>query len=107
MSLTFFPWYTRHSFPNFPGRTARMKLKFPSASTFLLLLVPPAVFADVSNGFVLQANNALNLDTGTKVAAGSGDILWTGSNLVPQGSATAVTLGALGINPYKALTEAD
>jgi len=83
-----------------------MKLNAASASALLLSLVPLAAFADVSNGLVLQTNNALNLDTGSKVAAGSGDLLWTGTSLVPQGKATAVTLGALGINPYKALTEA-
>ncbi|HEY1272072.1 MAG TPA: hypothetical protein VGF08_08810, partial [Terriglobales bacterium] len=46
------------------------------------------------------------MDTGSKVAAGSGDLLWTGSSLVPNGAATAITLGALGINAYNALTEA-
>jgi hypothetical protein len=83
-----------------------MKLNSASATALLLLLVPLAALADVTNGLVLQTNNALNLDTGSKVVAGSGDLLWTGSSLVPQGRATAVTLGALGISAYNALTEA-
>ena len=83
-----------------------MKLNSASASALLLLLVPLAAFADVTNGLVLQTNNALNLDTGSKVAAGPADLLWTGTSLVPQGNATAVTLGALGISAYNALPEA-
>lgn len=83
-----------------------MKLNPASASTLLLLLIPWTAFADVTNGLVLQTNNALNLDTGAKVAAGGGDLLWTGSSLVPQGKALAITLGALGISAYNGLTEA-
>ena len=83
-----------------------MKLTSASATAFLLLLVPLAALADVTNGLVLQTNNGLNLDTGSKVVAGSGDLLWTGSSLVPQGRATSVTLGALGISGYNALTQA-
>jgi len=83
-----------------------MKLNPASASAILLSLVPLSAFADVTNGLVLQTNNALNLDTGSKVATGSGDLLWNGSSLVPQGKATAVTLGALGISAYNGLTEA-
>ena len=83
-----------------------MRLNSGSASALLLLLFPLGAFADVTNGLVLQTNNALNLDTGSKVAAGAGDLLWTGSSLVPQGKATAVTLGALGISAYRDLTEA-
>ncbi len=83
-----------------------MTLNSAPARAILLSLVPLAAFADINNGLVLQTNNALNLDTGAKVAAGSGDLLWTGNSLVPQGNATAIALGALGITAYNGLTEA-
>ena len=45
-------------------------------------------FADVSGTANLTANQTLNLDTGSTGSSG-GDLLWNGSTLAPQGSATA------------------
>ena len=43
-----------------------MKLNSASANALLLLLVPLAALADVTNGLVLQTNNALNLGHGVQ-----------------------------------------
>ena len=61
------------------------------ARTIALVLVacasPIAAWADLSENTVLQTGSALNLDTGA-VASSGGDLLWNGSTIAPQGSAT-------------------
>jgi uncharacterized protein (TIGR03437 family) len=66
---------------------------------------PVVLLADVSGTTTLTANMALNLDAGTTGASG-GDLLWNGSTLTPQGSATAAALpGASGATAYAAITQ--
>jgi len=55
-------------------------------TAILALTFPVAALADVSGTSVLEANNALSLDTGSVVPSG-GDLLWNGSTLAPQGAA--------------------
>ena len=62
----------------------------------LALILPIAALADVKGTQTLTANQTLSLDTGTVVTSG-GDILWTGGSIVPQGSATALTLAGFQI----------
>ena len=60
---------------------------------------PIAVRADLSENTILQTGSALNLDTGA-VAGSGGDILWNGSTLVPQGSATVYNVGNAGATNF-------
>lgn len=69
------------------------KLRNTSTIAVLLLAFPIAALADLSGTSTLSANTALNLDTGATAASG-GDILWNGSSITPQGSATAYNLPA-------------
>ncbi len=62
----------------------------------LLVLVCTAAWADITNQSVtLQANSAINLDSGSTVSSG-GDLRWTGSTLAPQGTAKTYLIGNLG-----------
>ncbi len=69
------------------------------ARTIALVLVacasPIAAWADLSENTVLQTGSALNLDTGA-VASSGGDLLWNGSTIAPQGSATVYNSASLG-----------
>ena len=57
----------------------------------LALALPIAALADVTGTPTLTTTTgALNLDTGATASSG-GDLLWSGSILTPQGSATAYT----------------
>jgi fibronectin-binding autotransporter adhesin len=62
----------------------------------LSLVFPVAAWANVTGTPTLTASQTLSLDAGTTGASG-GDILWNGSTIAPQGSATAVNLSALGL----------
>ncbi len=64
------------------------------ALAVLALAVPAVTMADVTGTVTLNANS-LNLDTGATVSSG-GDISWDGTNLKPQGSATAADLAMFG-----------
>ena len=61
----------------------------------LVFAFPLAALADMTGTTTLHANTALNLDTGATVSSG-GDILWSGSSLIPQGKATAFAIAAGG-----------
>ncbi|HWB83498.1 MAG TPA: hypothetical protein VG675_05130 [Bryobacteraceae bacterium] len=84
------------------------------AIAILTCVYPIAAVADVSGTTTLQANTALNLDTGTTGSSG-GDLLWNGSTLAPQGK-TVVYVGLPGLgfsgyepgnlNPFKVLSSA-
>jgi uncharacterized protein (TIGR03437 family) len=65
---------------------------------------PIAVWADLSENTILQAGSALNLDTGA-VAGSGGDILWNGSTIAGQGSATLRNLGVAGTTNFNGLPE--
>jgi hypothetical protein len=58
----------------------------------LVFAFPVAALADTTVN--LSAGSTLNLDTGATVTSG-GDVLWDGTNLTPQGSATAIDVTAL------------
>jgi uncharacterized protein (TIGR03437 family) len=60
----------------------------------LILLLPIAASASLNGTQALTSGQILSLDTGTVVTSG-GDILWTGSSIMPQGSAKAFSLTAL------------
>jgi len=57
----------------------------------LALVVVATAKADIHNTLTLQSGQRLNFDTGGVVSSG-GDLLWDGTTLTPQGSATAVAL---------------
>ena len=67
----------------------------------LAFAFPGAALADLSRTVTLQANTALDLETGdtsvvgAKVSASGGtpDILWNGSTITPQGGARAANSG--------------
>ena len=69
---------------------------------FALAFAAPG-FADVSGTPTLSANATLNLDTGT-VGTSGGDILWTGTSIKFQGSATGFDLGSL---TFSSLTQSE
>ncbi len=80
-----------------------------SALAALAVFFPMAAFGDIVSTVTLTANQALNLDTG--VVGTSGDLLWNGSSLNPQGSAKAANITALlptysGQTGYDALNQA-
>jgi hypothetical protein len=76
-----------------------------AAISALAFGLPIAALADRSESVILQANSALNLDTGGIVSSG-GDILWNGSMIAPQGTAIARNLGILGSFSFGLMTEA-
>lgn len=62
--------------------------------TILALMLPVAALANITGTQALSSGQILSLDTGIVVTSG-GDILWTGSSIMPQGSAKAFSLTAL------------
>ncbi len=64
---------------------------------------PLTVRADLSENTILQSGSALNLDTGAVVSAG--DILWNGSTIAPQGSATVYNVGNSGATNFNGLPQ--
>ncbi|HTB12439.1 MAG TPA: hypothetical protein VK752_12740 [Bryobacteraceae bacterium] len=65
---------------------------------------PTAVRADLSENTILQTGSALNLDTGA-VARSGGDILWNGTTIARQGSATLRNNGVIGSTNFNGLPE--
>jgi uncharacterized protein (TIGR03437 family) len=65
---------------------------------------PIAIRADLSENTILLTSSALNLDTGAVVSSG-GDILWNGSTIARQGSATLRNLGLAGTTNFNGLPE--
>jgi uncharacterized protein (TIGR03437 family) len=55
----------------------------------LAFLIPMAAFGDISGTVTVNANQYLNLETGA-TSSSSGDLLWTGTVLKPQGKAIAL-----------------
>ena len=80
------------------------------ATAVLVAAFPSVAIADLSQTITLPINTHLNLDTGiaapmvprTLPSSGS-DILWSGTSITPQGSATAVDIG---VGAYNALSPA-
>lgn len=62
---------------------------FRSSLALIALTFPIAALADVTGTPTLTANTTLSLDTGQTATSG-GDVLWDGTSLTPQGSATGV-----------------
>ncbi len=65
---------------------------------------PIAIRADLSENTILLTGSALNLDTGAVVSSG-GDILWNGSTITPQGSATVYNVGNAGATNFNGLPQ--
>jgi uncharacterized protein (TIGR03437 family) len=82
------------------------KLFLPNAIAVFALIYPVAALADLTGTPTLSANSTLNLDTGAVGSGSSGDILWTGSGITPQGTATAADLGNLGAAGFSSTTQA-
>jgi uncharacterized protein (TIGR03437 family) len=77
-----------------------MNLRFPNAACLLAALaLPTAAFADISSTATLSTGSTFSFDTGAIVTSG-GDVLWTGTSLNPQGSATTVNFGPAGAGLY-------
>ena len=70
----------------------------------LMLAFPFAALADLNEATILQANMALDLETGA-VASTGGDILWNGTTVAPQGSGKASNLGKIGQVQFGFLTQ--
>ena len=65
-----------------------------------------AAWANITGSQTLSANTRFSFDTGTTVTTG-GDILFTGTSITPQGTATAYAgLGAAGSATYNSLSQA-
>jgi uncharacterized protein (TIGR03437 family) len=76
----------------------------PATLGLLIMAVPVAALANLTGTPTLAANTALSLDTGA-TSASSGDILWNGSSITPQSSATAYNIGAIGSSGFSAMTQ--
>jgi len=74
------------------------------ALAILACVFSVALQADLSENTVLQTGSALNLDTGAVVSSG-GDILWNGSTIAPQGSATVYNVGDAGATNFNGLPQ--
>lgn len=80
------------------------------APAILVCAFPLAIWADLSETTTLQAGSCskagcfLSLDTGV-VGSSGGDLLWNGSTIAPQGSATVYNLGSLGATNFNGLPQ--
>jgi uncharacterized protein (TIGR03437 family) len=81
-----------------------MKQRICWLMAVLACAFPIAVRADLSENTILQTGSALNLDTGA-VAGSGGDILWNGSTIAPQGSATVYNVGNAGATNFNGLPQ--
>ncbi len=76
------------------------------APAVLALALPMAALADINSTATLATNTRFNMDTGATVTSG-GDLLWSGTSLTPQGTATAFAVpGGGGQGLYDSLTQA-
>ncbi len=80
--------------PALPHRFRQQAVCARLSGIALALLLAISALADLSRTATLQSGQSLNLDSGAVTS--SGDILWTGNSLTPQGSATAYNIGAIG-----------
>lgn len=78
-----------------------MSKLFSSTLAAIALALPIAALADTT--VTLQSGSTLNLDTG-KTGTSGGDLIWDGTDLTPQGAATAIDLPASGAL-YASLTQ--
>lgn len=62
--------------------------------------------ADLVSSVTLSAGQTVDLETGLTASSG-GDLQWTGSSLVPQGSATVSRVGLVGTLVYSGFTQAN
>ena len=76
-----------------------------TAAGVLALALTSAALANFSETTILQPNSTLSVDTGA-VASSGGDILWSGSNLIPQGAARVKDLGVVGLTAFGILPQA-
>src|SRR5581483_10278053 len=81
----------------------------PSRARILALAILTCAFAgairaDLSETTVLPTNSTLNLDTGA-IGASGGDLLWNGSTIAPQGSATVYNVGNSGSTNFNGLPQ--
>lgn len=77
----------------------------PIAMALVALAFPAISLADLSGNTVLQTNASLNMDTGAVASAG-GDIIWTGTNITPQGTARIRSLDIVGATAFGFLPQA-
>lgn len=82
-------WYTG-PYLELPWRFVSPLFALPCASDSRAG-IPVAALADNDQTSILQANTAINFETGN-LNAGTNDLLWNGTTLAWQGSATAVLL---------------
>lgn len=80
-----------------------MKRALHAAAAVFSVGLPAALLANVTGTPTINANQAINFDTGT-VSSSGGDILFTGAGVTFQASATGRDLGALGASGFSALT---
>jgi uncharacterized protein (TIGR03437 family) len=73
-----------------------------TAILLLTIALPFAARADQSGNVTLEANTFLSLDTGV-VSSSGGDVLWNGTELMPQGRAGTYNLGKYGSRAFKAI----
>jgi uncharacterized protein (TIGR03437 family) len=74
------------------------------ALSILACAFPVSVRADLSENTILVTGSTLDLDTGA-VAGSGGDILWNGSTIARQGSATLRNNGVVGSTNFNGLPE--
>ena len=67
--------------------------------------LPSLALADLNGSLILQANTAVDLDSGVTGASG-GDFLWNGISLIPQTGARAFSVGAAGYANFGFTTRA-
>jgi len=73
----------------------RIRLHTATLAT-LILTFPLAALANLTGTQTLTASQTFSFDTGTASTSG-GDVLWSGTALTPQGSATAYNLSSIGL----------
>src|SRR5271165_2207876 len=74
-------------------------------TSLFALSLPSLALADLNGSLILQANTAVDLDSGVTGASGS-DFLWNGTSLIPQTGATAFSVGAAGYANFGFTTRA-
>lgn len=73
--------------------------------TILALACPIAALANLTGTPTLSNGTSLSLDTGATSTTPSGDILWNGTTMVPQGTAGTFNLGTLGAPEFGTQTQ--
>lgn len=74
-------------------------------TSLFALSVPSLALADLNGSLILQANTAVDLDSGVTGASG-GDFLWNGTSLIPRTGAKALSGGAPGYVNFGYVTQA-